>query len=344
MILAEGASMTNGGIVLGGFGGYGDNKSGGAGGIGVSVDGGNLTNTGTIIGGAGGAGYYAGGNGGAGVYLNGGTLVTSGTIDGGAGSDSRHYYGAPGDSVQFGALAATLELQAGAAFYGVVAANGGVADGLMLTGAAAGTLTGLGTQFTGFATIGETASSTWVLTGGNALSHAETLSVAGTLTVSGSLSDAGSLSVAAGGKLQGGGTLSFLGAASNGGTIEAGGAVTFESSVSGQGVLQIGNAGTLALMGGDGTGQTADFLAAKGMLDLAAPLEVLGGIEGFRGSDQIDLLGVQETSYLYANHVLTVMNGAQTVASLTFAGAYKTANFHLASDGHTGTMISFVKN
>jgi len=35
-------------------------------------------------------------------------------------------------------------------------------------------------------------------------------------------------------------------------------------------------------------------------------------------------------------------NGSETAASLHFTGSYTTADFHLASDGHGGTMITFV--
>jgi hypothetical protein len=136
------------------------------------------------------------------------------------------------------------------------------------------------------------------------------------------------------------GTLEFLGNVSNHGTIDAAsGLVSFQTSVGGAGALQIGATGTLSLALGAGAGQTVDFLAGTGLLDLAQPTNFSGTISGFAAGDRIDLLNTPETSYLYANNLLTVKNGSNTVATLYFTGSSN--SFSLTSDTHGGTFILF---
>ena len=138
------STLTNAGIILGGLGGagvsYGEpGGNGGSGGIGVVLYNCVVTNTGTIQGGNGAVGSgneSFGGNGGAGVELTLGTLVDSGAIYGGAGAagTGSGSLGSEGDAVIFGSLAATLAVEAGAVFKGLVVANGTVADVLELAG------------------------------------------------------------------------------------------------------------------------------------------------------------------------------------------------------------------
>jgi Hint domain len=180
-IFVDLATLTNEGMIEGGNGGTGSlrfdagtihsDPSSGAGGAGADLFGGVLTNDGTIIGGTGGAGapqtqspyesvvYYSAvysGNGGVGVYLDGGTLISSGKIAGGAAGlgNGGAGNGTAGDAVQFGAVASTLEVDAGAVFTGAVVANSSVNDVLELNGTqSGGTPITLGTQFTGFQTL-----------------------------------------------------------------------------------------------------------------------------------------------------------------------------------------------
>ena len=138
------------------------------------------------------------------------------------------------------------------------------------------------------------------------------------------------------------GTLSFLGDVSNTGMIEAKGSeIDISKRVTGHGTLEVAAAGTMSLLGGAAAGQTFDFLAKTGALDLTNPLDFAGHIAGFHGSDIIDLANTAETSYAYASGILTVENGTNTVASLHFSGNYTTADFILGSDGHGGTQITF---
>jgi hypothetical protein len=341
----NGGTLTNSGTIAGGYGGAVDylygRSFGGVGGNGVNLDGGTLTNSGSIVGGYGGNGYH-GGNGGTGVFIGAGTLITSGTISGGYGG-SGNSFGYSGYAVQFGSVAATLVVDPGAVFNGSVAANSSVNDLLELGGTATGTLSGLGTQFTGFTTIAEDAGANWMLSGANTVSAATTLSDAGNLTVTGTLTDIGAVTVAAGGVLQDAGTLSFLGTVTNNGIIGASsGLISFALAVAGTGTLQLGAAGTLSLMAGSGITQTVDFLASTGVLDLTNAITFVGMLEGFGSGDQIDLLNTVKTETNFANGVLTLRDGNQVVASLHFDGSYERSDFMLASDHHGGTVITFV--
>jgi hypothetical protein len=219
--------ITNTGTIIGGAANDSSEASPGNGGTGVDISGGTLITTGAITGGAGGvsflvAGGYAGGTGlvitggsvyasgyitggaaepdaahrygGAGVYLDGGTLTTSATISGGAGSD-------PGLPVEFGSKSATLVLDAGASFAGLVAAKAGAGDQLRLAGDATGTLTGLGTEFTGFAGLTVDTGAAWSVIGDNTLGTTDLSVTLGALQVEGTLTAYGHNTIQPGGTL-----------------------------------------------------------------------------------------------------------------------------------------------
>ena len=152
-------SFVNHGTVVGGTGGSAGQSAygygtGGAGGGGVYIyRGAEATNTGTIIGGVGGSNIYTGAKGGAGVIIDGGTFVDSGVVRGGAGGVSQGN-GAAGEAIYVdGTTSGTLALDPGASFSGLVVANPSVVNVLELTGTATGTLSGIGTEFTGFGLI-----------------------------------------------------------------------------------------------------------------------------------------------------------------------------------------------
>jgi hypothetical protein len=141
----------------------------------------------------------------------------------------------------------------------------------------------------------------------------------------------------------GSGTLSFLSALTNNGTIDASaGTLSVKDTVGGTGTLQIGATATMSLLLGAGTGQTADFLASTGLLDLTKPIDFKGLITDFGGSDTIDLLNAPATGFFVSGGVLTVRNGANTEANLNFGSSYTSADFSLTSDLNGGTFIKFV--
>lgn len=75
------------------------------------------------------------------------------------------------------------------------------------------------------------------------------------------------------------------------------------------------------------------------LLLLDTPREFLAGIDGFAGSDTIDLANTTVTSDDFANGVLTLRDGHSVVADLHFAGSYTTDDFTITESGG-GTLVS----
>ena len=177
-------------------------------------------------------------------------------------------------------------------------------------------------------------------------SASDTLTNAGSLVANGAGGEHVSLAFINTGSAasSGTGTLTFVSSVTNSGSISAtgGGLAVFDTSVAGTGALSIGAASTLWLEAGSVAGQTASFAAATGTLDLSSATHFLGTIDGFAGSDVIDLINTPENGYSYAAGVLTVTENSTTVATLNFGGSYLQNEFSLGGDGHGGTAITFV--
>jgi hypothetical protein len=307
--LASGGMATNSGTITGGAGGGGSSaRTGGAGA--ELASGGTLANSGAIVGGASGA---VGGNG---VNLNGGTLVTSGTIGGGLGA----LPGTDGDAVQFGSVAATLVIDPGAVFGGLVVANATAADLLRLAGTTTGRLSGLGTEFANFYNIDVAKGAHWNLAGANTLAGPTSLAVRGgaILAVNGSLDISGTVTLAGAGRLGGGGVVA----------IDPGSVLDVNCHLA---------------------TKHLSFLAGGGeTLMVARPANVSGTIAGFGASarNAIDLVGVVAKHINYtpltsASGQLTLTGTAGAIATLHFSGGnYHTSQFHLAVSGGS-SHISF---
>lgn len=158
--------------------------------------------------------------------------------------------------------------------------------------------------------------------------HAGAISGNGTLSASTAYIDQGTVSAT-------GGNLTFIGQVVNDGAMAdtAGGTMTL-GHVGGAGTLTLGGSSTL-LVAGVTSAETIDFVS-KGLLQLTAPSNMAGVLEGFASGDTIDLGTTAANTLNYTGGVLTVANGASTVAQLHFAGSYTAANFALGTSGaHT---------
>lgn len=75
---------------------------------------------------------------------------------------------------------------------------------------------------------------------------------------------------------------------------------------------------------------------------MKSPLDFLSILNGFGSGDQIDLLGQKASSLSFFNDTLTVVGQAGAIAHLAFTGSYSQTDFTLSSDGHGGSLITFV--
>jgi hypothetical protein len=165
---------------------------------------------------------------------------------------------------------------------------------------------------------------------------------AGNTVDAGSLSAAHAVTVYAGSGLDaftgGGGNDVFVFAPSNlaGDAVDGG---------SGSNTIEL-QAGGTAILTGLGTSfvnisTVAIDPGAAWTVGISNPAAFAGDtISGFARTDVIDLAGVTATSRTYAGGVLTVLNGAATVATMTIPGSFTTASFHLITDGNGGTDIT----
>jgi hypothetical protein len=378
--LASGTA-TNDGTITGGTGGIGIYA--GTAGAGVDVTGGAFTNDGSILGGTGGAGMgngrfglEFGGAGGTGAAINGGTLINAGTITGGAGGVGSRSTAQAGVAVQFGSVAGTLVIYPDAVFNGNVMANASVNDALVLAGTDAGTLNGLGTDYSGFTTLLETAGADWMLAGAN--SFGGTANIAGALTVAGTLDLTGTMSVASGLVVTGGVTVAAGATLSGNGGSGAdvnGGTLTNAGTIAGSDAVRFGaGAGTLivdpgAVFMGDvvANASVSDVLVLAGAT--AATLDGLGGqfsgfstldfaagatwtvdgteaglttgqvINGFTGQDTIVLENFVESGYTYIAGTGLELTELTDPTTLDFIGKYTDKEFKVTTDG-TNTTIA----
>jgi Hyphally regulated cell wall protein N-terminal len=143
------------------------------------------------------------------------------------------------------------------------------------------------------------------------------------------------------------GLLSFLGSVTNDGTIGAASATSgsngllFADRVAGEGLITIGDNGAATFNDGCGAQQTVVFQSPNAALGLLHPLDFRGAISGFGLDDQIDLLKTAADQVLYSQGILTVSDNGGAVARLDILGSYDTNNFHLQTDFHGGSLITY---
>ena len=180
------------------------------------------------------------------------------------------------------------------------------------------------------------------------LYNTSTLDVDGDATTSGTINDGGAIEVTAGHAFTvAGGTTTITGALDAATVDVNGGALDFTKALtaaSGTGDFDVGGTGVLEFGGAVDGSHTVDFTSTSGVLELAAPGAFAPTIENFSEGDKIDLLNTAVTGLSYANGVLTVSDGATTVATLNLQGAYTSADFIDPTDNNGGTDIELAQN
>jgi hypothetical protein len=263
-------------------------------------DSGALTNSGTITGTV--------------ALTAGGSLtnLSSGVVNGPVLGDSAETLvnaGAIG-AVSFTGGGNRVVVDPGAVFSGVV--DGGTGNDTLELAAGNGSLSGLGSQFTGFTTVAVDAGASWQVSGGDA---APSFINDGTVVV-------GAAGLVLGAVSEDGGA---------GGTIDIGGT-------------------TAEFAGSVAAGQALVFTAASGLAKLDQPGGFAGAIQNFQAGDILDLSGVVANGASYGNGVLSLTDNGTTVDTLALSTPYRASAqnpggnpaFTLASDGNGGTLVSVV--
>lgn len=267
-----------------------------------------IENTGII------SGYFQG------VFLsNGGTIVNSGTIAG--------RYAA----VHFqGGYNNRLVDDPGAVFIGNVFADAtGFTDTLELaSGSSSGTITGIGSSFTGFTTIAIDAGAHWILAGGNALT--------------------GELTIAAGATLADTGALTSQYYVTNNGLITTDPSTAiFGGAVAGTGTIEIGAGSDVTFNASVSSGQKIIFDDATGTLTLGDPSQFSATVYELQPGDTIDFSGIGSakvaSATLGAGNELVLRNAAGGVLAeirLDPAQNFAHEGFAATSDGAGGTDVT----
>jgi hypothetical protein len=277
-----------------------------------------LTKGGSVINQAGGSiiGYYA-------LTDYGGslTVVNAGTIDG------------VKTGVEFAAgYTNRLVVDPNAVFIGSV--DGGNPIGatatstLELAGTSAGTFSGIGTQFVGFAQTTIDAGANWTLTG------AETFVAGTTLANSGSLTALDA-------------TLSDAGLVVNNGAIQIDpSSVTF-AALYGIGTVAIDSGSTLGTTGSVAAGETIVFAAGNDWLGVN-PTAFAGQIDGFTFGDTIALTGVTDgfSPMIVNGNTLQVDRADHPAVNLTLdpSGDYAGNSYVISTAGDITEIPCFLHN
>jgi hypothetical protein len=214
-----------------------------------------------------------------------------------------------------------LIIDPGAVFTGTVT-SGNTIDAAQVStlelasGASAGTLSGIGTQFVDFAQTTVDAGASWVLTGAPTLAAGTTLSNAGTLTVLGT-------------------TLYDGGQVVNTGMIVIDPSSVTLTNLSGSGVVDIGVDSTLTLLGSVTGGGTIAFADnADGLLNIAQT-PFADQITGFDFGDTIELTGVVDASSagIVNADTLQILLSDNSTIDLALAGNFTGDTFAVSADG-----------
>ncbi len=124
------------------------------------------------------------------------------------------------------------------------------------------------------------------------------------------------------------------------GSIEAAnGTLEFLNPITGDGSLVVDTGAALEVKAS--AAATLKMTFNGGTLALGDPASFAATIHAFGAGDTIDLVFRQATkATLGAGDTLVIKNGTTTIATLQLAGNHAGDTFHVASDGHAGTLIT----
>jgi plastocyanin len=237
-----------------------------------------------------------------------------------------------GTAISFASAADLLQVEAGAVFVGAVAGGGGTLE--LMAGAPGGTLSGVGTQFTGFSNILNDVGASWVLAGSNTLGTGVTLTDSGTLINEGSiLTDGLALQVAGGGSLVNAGSISGSASIGAGVYLAAGSSITNQSggAISGYRAIVATGAATVVNSGaidGDGTSAFGVDLRAGGSVTNQSGGTISGGLDAVRFAAGYSSLLVVDPGAVFIGTV----TGGNTIGSAVVS------TLELASGASAGTL------
>jgi hypothetical protein len=229
-----------------------------------------------------------------GVFLNaGGTVTNSGLIK-----------GANGTAVSFGAGSSRLILNPTSILQGKASAAGS-SNVLELSGTTNGTVSGIGSAYSGFQTVLVDANSQWHLAGASTLT---TLINNSTIILN------------------------------SGATLNVSGGIS--SDLGASGVIDLNGTSTAVLNGSVSSNEVVDLSNANGRLVLGGPGGFAATIRGLSSNDTVDLSGFLAVSKTFANNTLVLTDAGGAQDTLTIQGAFTSSSFQLSSDGNNGTNIT----
>jgi autotransporter-associated beta strand protein len=182
-----------------------------------------------------------------------------------------------------------------------------------------------------------TLTGTNTFTGGTTIGGGATLTLGNGGSITGNILDGGVL------EFHLSGTLIENGVISGGGQVVQDGSgvtvLTQTNSYSGGTFL---DGGTLELqqLGSAGTGAITFLSVAASRLQIDGAAMPSNQIIGFAAGDQIYLSGVSASGWSYSGGVLTLLNGATTVAQMNLSNPFTHPDFGVITDGTSNTIIS----
>lgn len=278
------------------------------------ADGGSVVNQAHLVGSSYGAVFSAGGTvtnkSGGTIDAKTGVLVVTGSATvTNAGTITGSTY-----AVHFAGGTDTLVIDPGAVFNGLVKGAGSSAL-VLASGAATGSISGLGTAFTGFGTLTENSGAKWSVAGNNSLGASAGVLVQGSLTVAGTLTSAGaakitgSVAVNAGESLQLGPSVTIA----TGSTLSANATGRFEIGTTGgaaAGAIHVDAGATLT-----GAGMLASPVFDAGLIKASGgTLAITGALAGSGTLDISSGATASITGTLASGTKLTFLSGGHEEA------------------------------